>query len=317
MSSETISRLSTAFNTSLYPPCTSRRQIFLNRSRYSQLFGTAFRLSLQHCTVTISALVALINLFPSLDRLDLCSITHEADGEPASPLCRPLIQKLYIRQFREDNLDILDQLSELGLVFEEIIVGGWCLKTGLHTLSRIVGSLGVNAKRLRLLRWKTRTKCIICMYIMRTHCETHLIKYCAPTDRQGTGSTLLSRCRGLQELELSVRSSGTEEMDILSSITSASIRKVSLVRDSSWYNIDCGIFDEPLCRLADRLGRMRKLEVDFRILDAGEMKGDETEPTVIPNSLVRFREKGRIKVVRVDPDGSERVLYPPPLGGTM
>ena len=121
---------------------------------------------------------------------------------------------------------------------------------------------------------------------------------------------------------MSVRGPGTEEVDIVSSITSASIRKVSFAyqrtaRNSSWYNINCGIFDEPLCRLADRLGRTRELEVDFKILDAGDVKGDETEPTVIPNSLVRFKEKGRIRVVRVDPDGSERVVYPPPIGGTM
>jgi len=69
--------------------------------------------------------------------------------------------------------------------------------------------------------------------------------------------------------------------------------------------------------LVDRLRRTHELEVDFRILGAGEMKGDETEPTVIPNSLVRFREKGRIRVIWVDPDESERVVYPPPVGGTM
>ena len=69
--------------------------------------------------------------------------------------------------------------------------------------------------------------------------------------------------------------------------------------------------------MVDRLRRTRELEVDFRILDAGEMKGDEIEPTLIPNSLVRFREKGRIRVVWVDRNESERVVYPPPLGGTM
>ena len=111
-------------------------------------------------------------------------------------------------------------------------------------------------------------------------------------------------------------SSGTEEVDILSSITSASIRKVSLTywrtaRNSSWSNINCGIFDEPLCRLADRLGRTRELEVDFRIVDAGDLKADdETEVAAIADSLIEFREKGQIRVVRVELDGSESVLYP-------
>ena len=107
---------------------------------------------------------------------------------------------------------------------------------------------------------------------------------------------------------------GTEEVDILSSITSASIRKVTLVRDSSWYNIDCEIFDEPLCRLVDRSGRTCELEVDFRIVGAGDA---EAEATVIANSLVKFREKGRLRVVWVGLDGNERVVYPPPVGRTM
>ena len=121
-------------------------------------------------------------------------------------------------------------------------------------------------------------------------------------------------------MELAVRNPpGTEEVDILSSITSASIRKVSLTywrtaRNSLLYNIDFGIFEGSLCRLVDRSGRTCKLEVDFRIVGAGD---GEAEATVIENSLAKFREKGQIRVVRVDPDGSERVVYPPPVGGTM
>ena len=103
-------------------------------------------------------------------------------------------------------------------------------------------------------------------------------------------------------------------MDILSSITSTSIRKVSLVRDSSWHNLDCGIFDEPLCRLADRLGRTRGLEVDFRVAGVGDQ---EAEAMAILNSLVKFGEKGQTRVVQVDRDGSERVVYHLPLGGTV
>ena len=130
------------------------------------------RLSLQYCTVTISALVVLINFFPGLDHLDLCNVLHEADGEPPSPLCRPFIRKLRISRFYEDGLGILNQLPELGLVFEELIVDGWSLKIGFHTLSHIVDTLGVNVKRLRLLRSGACKECVMCMYIMRTRCET-------------------------------------------------------------------------------------------------------------------------------------------------
>ena len=113
---------------------------------------------------------------------------------------------------------------------------------------------------------------------------------------------------------------GTEEVDILSSITSASIQKISLTywcpdRISSQRNrdIDWEVFDGPLCRLVDLSRRTRELEVDFKVSGTGDV---EAEATVIANSLVRFREKGQIRVVRVDRDGSERVVYPPPVGGS-
>ena len=128
------------------------------------------QLSLQCCTVTISALVALINFFPSLDRLDLHNIVHDADGEAASPLRRPLIRKLHTSRLHKDALDILAQLSELGLVFEELDVdGSWDVIT-LYAISCIVDSLGVNVKRLRALR--TYRTLEACMYITRAHCET-------------------------------------------------------------------------------------------------------------------------------------------------
>ena len=86
------------------------------------------------------------------------------------------------------------------------------------------------------------------------------------------------------------------------------------------------------------MGHARGLEVDFRIVGAEDVnnpavianslikfrkkglirvKGDRTDPTVIVNFLEKFREKGRIRVICVGPDGSERVVYPPPLCETM
>ena len=46
-------------------------------------------------------------------------------------------------------------------------------------------------------------------------------------------------------------------------------------------------------------------------MDAGDSKADdETEAAAIADSLIEFREKGQIRVVRAELDGSERVLYP-------
>ena len=140
---------------------------------FSAFRHTLSRLGFNCCTVTISAIVALINFFPNLHRLDLRYILEEADGEPASPLCRLLIRKLHISSFHDRGLGILDQLSELGLVFKELTVIEWSAKTALRILSRIVDSMGVNVKRLRLLRSETGPiRRSNCMYIRRAYCET-------------------------------------------------------------------------------------------------------------------------------------------------
>ena len=124
-----------------------------NISRQVEMFSafrhTLSRLSLRRCSVTISALVTLINCFSNLDRLDLSRLLHEVDGEPPSSLSRPLIRELYISEFHEDGLGILNQLSELGLVFDELIVE-WRSRPPLCTFSLIADSLGVNAKCIRL-----------------------------------------------------------------------------------------------------------------------------------------------------------------------
>ena len=148
---------------SMHIPSDISRQIEI----FSAFRHGLLRLSLQCCTVTISALVALLNFFPSLDRLDLHDIMHEADGEPASPLCRPLIRKLHTPRLRKDTLDILVQLSELGSVFEEFEIDG---SFSLYDLNRITNSLGANFKRLRVFR--TRRTQPACMYIAGAHCKT-------------------------------------------------------------------------------------------------------------------------------------------------
>ena len=85
------------------------------------------QLTLQYCTVTVSALAALTNCFPSLDRLDFRHMREEVDGKPAFPLCRPLTRKLYISA-HNCGVSILGKLSELGLVPEELVLHGRALK---------------------------------------------------------------------------------------------------------------------------------------------------------------------------------------------
>jgi hypothetical protein len=117
---------------------------------FSAFRHTLSRLSLKYCKVTISALVALINRFPSLNHLDLSHVS-KVDGGPAPPLSRPLIGQLRISGFHQDILDLLDQLSGLGSVsFDDIVLTQYPWPR-VQNLERIVNAVGVNVKRLRLL----------------------------------------------------------------------------------------------------------------------------------------------------------------------
>ena len=152
---------------------------------------------------------------------------------------------------------------------------------------------------------------------MSFYCDTRQLKRYAPTGRPDDGPTLLSRCRALQELELDSMLPGGAEVDILSSITSTSIQKISLVlqrqhRVISWRGIKWEMFDEPLYRIADRPGRTHKLEVVIRVKKAVTKVNGSAGLARIADSLARFKEKGHIKVIWLDPSGREHVVYPPP-----
>jgi len=129
---------------------------------FSAFRHTLLRLSFYYCRTTFAALVALINYFPNVNRLDLGRPLYSMDDEPAAPLSRPLIPKLHISDCYEDGLDLLDQLSGHGLVLDEVVVS-YVSQHHLHTLGpRIVDVLGANIKCLRVL-----PSLAGCMYITR------------------------------------------------------------------------------------------------------------------------------------------------------
>ncbi|KAF9647252.1 hypothetical protein BDM02DRAFT_2737645 [Thelephora ganbajun] len=133
--------------------------ITLQVEMFSAFQHTLSRLSLDYCNITISALITLINHFPSLDCLDINRPLHMVDDEPVPPPSRPLIQELHVSDVHGNGFDLLDRLSECGPVFDEIIIG--CRLQGYsHVLGLIVCTVGVKAKRLRLSRDFTP-----CMYI--------------------------------------------------------------------------------------------------------------------------------------------------------
>ena len=110
------------------------------------------RLSVGYCSVATSALIALLNYFSKLDRLGLTYLLRDVDVKPAPPLSRLSMRELHISEFpfHQHALHIFEELPELGPLFDEIIVGG--LQVPLSALSRTIGALGVNVRRLGLLQ---------------------------------------------------------------------------------------------------------------------------------------------------------------------
>ena len=150
--------------------------ISLRLDIFSAFQSTLSRLSLKHCDVTINALVTLINYFPNLDHLDLSSLWHRTDGNPAPPLSRPRVTRLHLSELRTDALGILNQLSELGPAFDEVQVISGRLPARLPALARIAKTVGKKAKRLGLLRTSKVCRCTRA----RTRCETHKVGHRSP-----------------------------------------------------------------------------------------------------------------------------------------
>ena len=111
---------------------------------------------------------------------------------------------------------------------------------------------------------------------------------------------------------------GNKGAEVISSITSASIRRVILTYGwvdwgPSWRDVDWGAFDEPLCRLVDRLGSAHELVVLILILDTGEVSSyEDIGLGAIANSFAAFREKDRIALIYYwAQDMKPHLVHPP------
>ncbi|KAF9645701.1 hypothetical protein BDM02DRAFT_471983 [Thelephora ganbajun] len=120
---------------------------------YSAFLPTLTSLSIHRASVTSSALIALINYFPGLINLDLCSIGHKPDLLPVPRLSRPLRGRLFI-----DHCSHIDRA-----LFEELTIPPPQLdKLSLRSViiptfyDYIIGTRGGSVKHLQLLgeiRW--------------------------------------------------------------------------------------------------------------------------------------------------------------------
>ena len=106
-------------------------------------------ITLSHCEIKHSGLVALINHSPNLLCLYIINSRYSRSDERTPPPSRTNLRGLYLETV---SVDILDGLSDLGLYFEDIVlkpgvirVDGW-----IKLPKRLVQTLGASVKRLGL-----------------------------------------------------------------------------------------------------------------------------------------------------------------------
>ena len=113
---------------------------------------------------------------------------------------------------------------------------------------------------------------------------------------------VISNCRGLCELEISLPSLPQDEVSLFSSITSTNLQRIVLPTRYGFERMGDPVFapyyrsiDDCLCQLVGRLrrsGYKRRLEVVFRIKDVPD------DEQVFEEFLPRFREQGRVKIMQ-------------------
>jgi hypothetical protein len=106
----------------------------------------------------------------------------------------------------------------------------------------------------------------------------------------------LSNCRQLHQLSIRMSPPDDLDLDLLSSITSTSIEKITFTLSNTHRfppdHIYWSRVDGRLCQLADRLGRQGRLEIEIRVY---HLVHDARHT----DYLLGFQEKGQVRVVHV------------------
>lgn len=120
---------------------------------FSAFRHTLSDISMARCGATKSDFVTLINYFPNLIHLYLREVEYYKEDEPIPPLSRPRLKRLSIAEWPANSLDLIDELSNPGLHFEEVFISKSAFPEApwSELARRVVDAFGVNAKCLRLL----------------------------------------------------------------------------------------------------------------------------------------------------------------------
>lgn len=287
---------------SLYLVCTPIPSPPQQVQVFSAFQHTMSYFSLSNSVVTTSALVALVNYLPNLTHLDFLNLTYHTDDESIPPLSRPLLRKLSITQFRTENdLYLLDQLFEVGLKFDEVdatrLGFGSNEVTWQQFTTRVIDAFGANAQRL-VLRGCPECMCALPEFFNMDSRITYNNSF-ADTRSLPT----LSHCRELRELTVFGSLRGTVEPNLISSITSANISKITLVQSPTFQERPLGHtywtqLDSSLCKLADQSKCKLRLEIELQGYDVDEGLN-------FRKYLPRFHEEGRVRILV----GKTRLIY--------
>ena len=269
---------------------------------HTKLFSTfqhsLSTISLSGCSITKNAFVTLINYFPNLAHLHLRGLSCHEKDEPSLPLSRLLFKSLYVTVWRADSLFLLDELSRSGLRFEEVIVSGMIPKPSWPEFTRrVVGIFGAHVKYLRI-RGSPEGKHSLPRPVLSIPVHN--------PSADGESFLTLSHCRELREFEAYLLHANDAELDLVSSITSTKIEKITFAhspafdlptRHTYWARLD-----DVLVELVGRSEYKLRLEVEFQGVYVAPSKKSESYLT---KRLPKFVEKGRMVVL--GPGGN--VLY--------
>jgi hypothetical protein len=133
--------------------CFTRTSSFPQQTElFSAFQHTLSEICLWDCSITRSAFVALINYFPNLTCLHLRSLDSRQDDEPIGPLSRPMFKKLHATPWTMATMDLPDELSKLGLRFEEVVISSAVPSANwLDFVKGVIDAFGASAKHLRIL----------------------------------------------------------------------------------------------------------------------------------------------------------------------
>ena len=259
--------------------------------------STLSSLSLLRVSLTLDAFIGLLGYFPNLRSFHLNKPAFYPEYRTVPPPSIPPRGTLALSMVSAKDADILlGALCKLELEYDELGIFG--VSDGSSHINSLLSACEKTLTRLKLGSSDCKPHTQQLHEYRLTHCLD-----------PPAGSTLtLKNPSELRELVFDMSLQRLEEVSLISTITSTSIRKIvfspSLSRDlreQFWSSLDT-----ELSSLVDRLrrsGYKHTLELEVRHQSDFAEKVPDAGPDAF---LPKFREKGRVTISEV---GSGRILY--------